>query len=445
MGMTRKDFLTTATAGALALGAHDWLSAAASKKPNIILILSDDHGLDGVGCYGSDKYKDLTPNIDALARTGMRFETCYSMPLCGPSRGVINTGRYGFRTGGLSNDSWRDDDCIGPKSKDEYPIARMLKQAGYATCCSGKWRQVGETPGDWGFDEWATDETAGGWHWKDSYIKNGKTVELKEESYIPDIYHDFAVDFMRRSRNGPFYLYYPTHLVHGPIQKTPDSKAATTDYYADNIAYLDTLVGKIIAEVDKLGIRENTIILFTGDNGTAKQSGTIYGKQINGSKGSMLEGGARVPLIVNWKGTTRASVCKDMADFSDFHATFAELAGASLPKEKIFDGRSFAPQLRGQTGSPRDWIFVQLGSTWYVRERGYKLNEAGALFDMTNAPFEEKLIAADAKDAGSMAARERLSAVLKKLNPAGGKIAPAGSGKPKKKKKKKADTNGNNE
>jgi len=420
---TRRDMLKIAgLTGAAALAGPPWLRAAgASRKPNIIFILSDDHGIDGVGCYGSDKFK--TPNLDALAKAGVRFEICHSAPLCGPTRCEFITGRYAFRTGGLTNQSWNPAGGKGPKSSDEVGIAKTLKQAGYATCSAGKWRQVGETPGDWGFDEWITDPTAGGWYWQKSYTKNGKLVELDKEVYYEDVIYEFAMDFIKRHREGPFFLYYPSHLVHGPIVRTPDSAPGSKDLYADNIAYLDKMVGKIVAEIERLGLRENTVILFAGDNGTARKSGTIGGRQINGAKASMWEGGTRVPLIASWKGTTPAgTVCKDMVDFSDFHATFADLAGANLPAGVTIDGRSFAPQLRGQKGNPREWIYVQLGKNWYVKERFWKLNQSGELYDMKDAPFVETLVPADTKDAEAIAARKRLQAVLDQLNPAGGKV-----------------------
>jgi len=396
------------------------LRSAAARKPNIIFILSDDFGIDRVSAYGADGFK--TPQIDALAARGIRFETCHSTPLCGPTRCLFNTGRYGFRTGGLRNQSWRAPGGAGAKSADEYPIGKVMKQAGYATCSSGKWRQVGETPGDWGFDEWLTDPTAGGWYWQKSYTRNGKLVEHDQEVYCPDVAHDFAMDFVRRNRRNPFFLYYPTHLVHRPILRTPDSAPDSKDLYADNVAYLDKSVGRVVAEIEKLGLRENTLIIFSGDNGTAQLSGTIRGRQVNGAKGSMWEGGSRVPLIASWPGTTpQGKVLQDLVDFSDFHATFAELAGARLPSNLVFDGRSFGPQLRGERGNPRQWVFVQLGRNWYVKERDWKLNQSGELYDMKDAPFEEKLIPAGSQDAAAAAARQRLQGVLAKLNPAGGK------------------------
>ena len=299
---------------------------------------------------------------------------------------------------------------------------------------AGKWRQMGDTPGDWGFDEWLTDPTAGGWYWKTSYTKNGKLVETQQDVYCPDVCMDFALDFFRRHREQPFYFYYPTHLIHGPILRTPDSKGeGKTDYYDDNVAYLDKQVGQLVAELDKLGLREKTLIVFTGDNGTARfgaDRSIINGRKINGMKGTMLEGGSRVPLIASWKGTMPAGkVLNDLVDFSDFFATFAELAGAKMPEGVTFDSRSFAPQLRGEKGTPREWVFVQLGPKWYVREQGFKLTQSGELFDMSDAPFVEKPVPAESAGDDAKAARTRLQAVLDKLSPATGKNA---SDEPKK-------------
>jgi arylsulfatase A len=433
--LSRREFLgTTFTAGvAASLGGARTLGAASNRRagrPNIVFILADDYGLDGVGCYGSDRHKDRTPNIDAMARGGVRFERCYSAPLCGPTRCEIMTGRYAFRTGGLTNRT-----AGRPRSQDEYPLARILKEAGYDTCHVGKWRQVGETPGDWGFGEYVTDPTAGGWYWQKSYTKNGQLVETEQEIYYPDVAHEYAVDFLRRhaatgsAAGRPFFLYYASHLVHGPILRTPDTKPGTEDpvtLYDDNVAYLDKQVGAVVGELDRLGLRENTLIVFSSDNGTVGQPNTIGGRKINGMKGSMLEGGARVPLVANWKGVAPAGrVLKDLVDFSDILPTFAEVAGAKLPQTVAYDGHSFLPQIRGQKGDPREWIYVQLGRRWYVRDDGWKLNEAGELFDMKDSPFVEQLVPADSEDGTAAAARRRLRAVLDKLDPAGGKAISA--------------------
>lgn len=414
-------------------------AAEAASKPNIIFILADDLGHDGLSCYGSDLRK--TPQIDKLAASGTRFDTCYSAPLCGPSRCVLMTGRYAFRTGGITNGSWRAGGP-GPKAADEQPIAKLLKQAGYATGESGKWRQVGETPRDWGFDEYCTDPTGGGWYWKTSYEKNGETITTPKEEYNPDIIQAFSLDFINRHKEQPFFLYYPMHLVHGPILRTPDSAAGAgkgTDFYNDDIAYMDKQVGALVAEIEKLGLREKTLIFFAGDNGTAlTYPSPIGGRLINGKKASMQEGGARVPFIASWPGVTPAGkVNKDLVNFTDVHATLLELAGAKAPEGFKFDSVSIAPQLRGEKGTPREWAYVQLGAKWYVRNQGWKLNESGELFDLSDAPFVEKLVVASADTDASKAARTSLSAVLAELNPAAGKIDGEKGGKAGKKKKKK--------
>lgn len=399
---------------------------AADAKPNIIFILADDLGLDGVSCYGADKHR--TPNIDKLAASGTRFETCYAAPLCGPSRCLLITGRYAFRTGGITNGSWRGEGP-GAKSKDEWSIAKVLKQAGYATGEAGKWRQMGETPKDWGFDEYCTDPTAGGWYWKDTYEKNGKTIAGDGATYNPDIIQAFSLDFITRHKDKPFFLYYAMHLVHGPILRTPDTKPGS-DLYQDNIAYMDKQVGEIVAAVEKLGLRKKTLIIFSGDNGTALNNpSTIGGRMINGKKASMLEGGSRVPYIASWPGVTPAGkVSKDIVSFADQLPTFAELGGAKLPEGVKMDGISLAPQLRGEKGKPREWAYVQLGAKWFVREQGWKMNEGGELFDMSDAPFVEKLVAATTDTEASKAARARLGAVLAELNPAAGKTDGSGNG-----------------
>jgi len=402
--------------------------AAASDKPNIIFVLADDLGIDGVSCYGADSHR--TPHIDKLAESGLRFNTCYASPLCGPSRCLLMTGRYAFRTGGITNESWRAGGS-GARSADEFPMARLMKQAGYATGQAGKWRQLGESPRDWGFDEYLTDNTASGWYWETKYNKNGKELDLPRGTYGPDVIQDFTVDFIRRHKDKPFFFYYAMHLVHKPTLRTPDTAQGTKDInrlYDDNIRYMDKQLGAMVAELERLGLRQNTLVVFSGDNGTAAgYPSPVHGRMINGWKGSMLEGGSRVPLIASWPAVTPAGkVLDDIVSFADPYATFAELAGVKPPEGFKIDGQSFAARLRGEPGTPRAWAYVQLDGHWYVREPGFKLNEAGSLFDMSDAPFVEKLVPPEADTAQSKAARQRLAAVLAKLDPAGGKTDSAG-------------------
>lgn len=408
-------------------------NGAAPEKPNIILILSDDVGLGDIHCTGGP-FK--TPNIDALAQGGTRFEYCYATPLCGPSRCETLTGRYPFRTGHNSNGS---ANAVSPEK--EVMIPTVMKKAGYATASAGKWGQICLGPKEWGFDEHIVFKGSGR-YWNTqikSYNVSRTDKELHDGEYIPDLLHTFAVDFINRHKDGPFFLYYPMSSIHGPILRTPDSKpdASKDQLYADNIEYMDKLVGKLMAELDRLQLREKTIVIFSGDNGTARfgqATATVDGKKISGMKASMLEGGSRVPLVVNCPGTTPAGkVNKDLIDFSDFFSTFAQLGGAPLPEGVTLDSHSFAPQIKGEAGTPREWAYVELGGKSYVRDARYKLTNSGELFDLKNAPFEEIAVPATADDAGAIAARAKLQAVLKE-HPA--KEGNGGKGKAGKKKGK---------
>lgn len=393
----------------------------APAKPNIIFILADDYGIGEVGCYGADNYK--TPNIDALARSGTRYTHGYTISLCGPSRAMILTGRYGFRTGGSNQDAVGQ---ISPKK--EKLIPSVLKPAGYVTTMIGKWSQFSQQPSDFGFDDYLRYAGSGAyWNTQEkvkTYVVNGETRPLRDKEYMPDLMHRHLIDFITKHRDRPFYAHYSLSHTHGDILPTPDSAPDSKDHYADNVVYMDKLVGKLMAELDRLKLRDKTLVIFFGDNGTANpraDRATIGGRPLAGAKGSMLDGGGRVPLIVSWPGVTPAGkVSADLLDSSDFLPTFAALAGAKLPANTVIDGRSFAAQVRGEKGEPRPWIFNQLARSWYVREADWKLNQAGELFDMSDAPFAEKLVAADTKNAAAVAARQRLQTALDQLNPAGG-------------------------
>src|SRR5947208_4706976 len=364
-------------------------AADTPAKPNIILIYSDDVGLGDIGCSGGH-FK--TPQIDALAKGGTRFEYCYSTPLCGPSRCQFLTGRYPFRTGLISNNS---HDAIQPGK--EIMIPTVLKKAGYVTASAGKWGQMSFGPGEWGFDEYIVFPGSGR-YWSEQAFKyrvNGEEKNLAEGQYMPDLLHDFLVSFISRHKDHPFFVYYPMSHIHGPILRTPDSKpgANKDELYRDNVEYMDKLVGELMSELDRLHLREKTLVLFTGDNGTARfgvEAATVNGKSISGQKATMLEGGSRVPLAANWPGVTPAGkVNHDLIDFSDFFATFAELTGASLPEGVKLDSHSFAAQIKGAKGQPRDWVYVELNGRSYVRDARFKLTNRGELFDLSEAPYKE--------------------------------------------------------
>jgi arylsulfatase A len=395
--------------------------SGAPPKPNIIFILADDYGVGEVGCYGSDNYK--TPALDQLAREGQRYTHAYTVPLCGPSRALILTGRYGFRTGATNQDATGE---FSPKTETMMPT--VLKAAGYVTAAIGKWGQLPLGPAEFGFDYWLKYQGSGVyWNTQEkgkTYLVNGERRTLRDKEYMPDVLHRHVTDFVTQHRDRPFYVYYSLSHVHTEILPTPDSAPDSKDLYGDNVAYMDKLIGRLMTELDRLKLREKTLIVFLGDNGTGNarsDRATIGGRRLAGSKGSMQEGGGLVPMIVRWPGTVPAGrVVPDLIDASDFFPTFAELAGGKLPERTRIDGRSFAAQLQGGKGQPRTWIFNQLARMWYVREAGWKLNQAGELFDMSDAPFSERLIASDSKDPAALAARVRLQAALDQLNPAGG-------------------------
>lgn len=402
-----------------------------TRKPNIILMMADDYGVTGMGCYGG-AFK--TPHLDEMAKTGVRFESCYSAPLCAPSRAMLMTGRFNFRTGSTGNSAR----AITPQT--ETSLAKTLKNAGYATAVAGKWSQLTllSTPEQgkaWGFDEFMVWDHTGERNWKPALNRNGKPVDVTEQDYGPDILNDYVLDFAARNRDKPFFVYYPLTLIHSPLAPTPDGVSGNGQL-ADNIAYMDKIVGRLLDGLDKLNLRENTLVIFTGDNGNGL-GGKINGKPIDGNKGSLREGGSRVPLVANWKGTTpQGKAPTDLVELTDVYATFVELAGAEPPSGVTMDSISFAPQLKGEPGTPRKWVFIQLREEWYARNKRWKLYRDGKLFDMKDAPFREIPVPDDTDNAEAKAAKKELQAVLDELKPSANK---AGDSKDRGIKKEKSE------
>ncbi|MCZ6672613.1 MAG: sulfatase-like hydrolase/transferase [Verrucomicrobia bacterium] len=340
------------------------LTNAADQPPNIILIMADDSAVDNYSCYGSDYFK--SPRLDKLAESGAKFNYCYSEPVCTSSRVKIMTGR----------DNIRNYVIFGCLDKEEITFGEVLKEAGYATAVAGKWQLHGEpngsVPSDHGFDTFCLWNFPGGGaerYWNPSLLQNGRLLDTKETDYGPDIIVDFLIDFIEDNKDGPFFAYYPMILVHNPFLETPDSKPMTAadgtgkhaidlKNYRDMIAYADKNVGRLVDTLDKLGIRDNTIVIFTADNGTNRSlTYPFHGEQRVGEKALATERGSHVPLIVNAPGIVPAGIeSDDMIDFSDLLPTLAEIAGAKLPDVEL-DGRSFWPQCQGEKGNPRDWIF----------------------------------------------------------------------------------------
>lgn len=403
---------------ALAFTAFPAFAQGPAKKPNIILILADDFGYECVSANGGKSYK--TPNLDKLAATGMRFEHCYVQPLCTPTRVQLMTGRYNVRN--YVN--------FGTLDRRATTFANLLKTLGYITCMVGKWQlgQALDLPKHFGFDEHCLwQHTRRPPRFANPGLEvNGKEIDYKNGEYGPELINKYALDFITRKKDEPFFLYYAEMLTHGPFQPTPDSanwdpKAMGEQVnnnkknFGDMVAYMDKMVGRLVAKLDELKIRDNTLILFVGDNGTGVQITSQFGNTaIQGGKGSTTKAGMHVPLIANWPGTIPGGkVNGDLIDSTDFLPTICEAAGLTkIESEKTgkLDGRSFLPQLRGEKGNPRAVFYC-----WYARDGGieatrefaatkrYKLYRTGEYYDWhadpkETQPLRRNKIGADANE-----------------------------------------------
>ena len=414
--MRRRVFLKRALAGLALTPGLGCNPGSRRKKPNIVLIMADDIGYECFGCYGSGQYR--TPNLDELARTGIRFTHCYSQPLCTPSRVQIMTGRYNFR----------NYKAFGYLDPAEITFANVLKEAGYSTFIAGKWQlngikqypgwQDAGRPGHFGFDEhclWQlTHGRADGERYADPLIeRDGELLTGLEDRYGPDLFCEAILDFIERNAAGPFFVYYPMALTHCPFWPTPDTPEWSDPagrrpgdgyrgekrYFPDMVRYLDKIIGRIVSRLNSLGLRDDTLVLFTSDNGTDRPIESKLGDRIiKGGKSEMTDAGTHVPLIANWgRSGATGTVCDDPVDFSDFLPTLAEAAAAALPGDRTIDGQSFLPQLRGQKGNPREWIFchywgrgrIEEQAREYVRDKRYKLYDNGAFYDLQSDPLEE--------------------------------------------------------
>jgi arylsulfatase A len=392
----------------------------AADKPNIILIMADDLGYETIGANGGTSYR--TPVLDNLAATGVRFTHCFVQPLCTPTRVQIMTGRYNIRN--YISFGNMDPRCV--------TFGNLLKQAGYATCIVGKW-QLGhdlELPKKFGFDEYCLwQHTRRPPRYANPGLEiNGVQKDFTKGEYGPELVNDYALDFITRKKDGPFFLYYPMMLTHSPYQPTPDSpewdpKALgeqvniAPKHFGDMVACMDKLVGRVVARLDALGIRDNTLLIFVGDNGTGRGTRSMMGDRlVVGGKGLTTAAGMHVPLIASWPGRMMGgSICSDLVDSTDFVPTFLDAAGITAVSDLKLDGRTFLPQLLGAEGQPRDWIYSwyspRQGTDMRVREfafnHRFKLYRTGEFFDLRE-DGEEKQPCRVASLEGQAAAAARL-------------------------------------
>lgn len=377
--------------------------------------MADDVGSDAIGCYGGQSYP--TPYIDALAKGGMKFNHGYSMPVCHPSRISLMTGRYPFRFA-KEGAKWGGY----PKAAEGNSIGDVMKKGGYATAVAGKWQLCMMKndllqPGRTGFDEWCLF----GWHEGARYhdpmlYQNGEVRRDVSGQYGPDLYVEFLTDFMARSKESgkPFFAYYPMALCHDVTDDLKDEHVsfANDDWwltYGEMMASMDRMIGRLVAFLDRSGLRDNTLIIFTTDNGTPAasyltldESGKMVrpkvvsvrnGQVVPGGKGKLDDTGTRVPFIANWPGKIApGSVVDDMVDLTDLLPTVVEVAG--LENDGIDrDGISFAPTLFGQArSSKRDWIYIEHRGKRCVRSKDWKLYGDGRFYDMNKDPLEKSPI-----------------------------------------------------
>jgi arylsulfatase A len=397
--------------------------------------MADDAGIEAFGCYGGESYE--TPTLDRLAAEGVRFTNCHAQPLCTPSRVKIMTGRSNVR----------NYVRFGILDREERTFAHMLRAAGYRTAVAGKWQLHGSSPEDIargrgarpeeaGFDEhclWQIDRRESR-YWNPLIERNGTELELGESDYGPDVFCRFILDFIDRHRERPFFVYYPMVLVHAPFVPGPDSDDRTSKdrqaNFADMMAYADGIVDRIVTHLETLGLREDTLLLFTADNGTDRRiSSRTSGGSVQGGKSLTLDTGTRVPLIASWPGTAVPRACDDLVDLSDVVPTLAAVAATRVPE--AIDGRSFLPQIRGEPGSPRAWIYcyynprpgnARFPERRFARDHRWKLYGDGRLHDLTRDPLEKTPLATEDAGSAAAAARERLRAVIESFPSTGVKI-----------------------
>lgn len=376
------------------------VALAAPTKPNVVFILIDDFGYECVTANGGESYR--TPVMDKLASTGVRLEQVHAQPLCTPTRAALMTGII----------NKRNYTRFGHLDPTQRTFGNFFKAAGYATCITGKWQLSNgfEGPGLFGFDEnclWQLVRRPG--RYRNAGLEiNGKQVDFKQNEYGPDIVNDYALDFITRKKDQPFFLYYPMMLTHSPYDATPDSPDYLTSkseegtkkvgHFPDMVAYSDKLIGKLVSKLEELKLRENTLIVIMGDNGTGAGTPSRFkGRDVTGGKGSSLIWGTHVPGIANWPGQLASGkVCADMIEAVDMLPTICEAAQVPVPSELKIDGRSFLPQLRGEKGNPKDALYVWYNPSGgasakyeFAHDAHYKLYADGRFFD-TVADDREK-------------------------------------------------------
>jgi arylsulfatase A len=391
-----------------------------NSMPNIILVMADDLGYEALGSYGGISYR--TPNLDELAASGIRFTQAYAQPLCTNTRTELMTGKY-------IHHNWVAFGILDPAEKT---FGHLMADLGYETCIVGKWqlqsydpidypgsearRGIGMHPWDAGFHEyclWHTGHTEDkGSRYADPVIlQNGEFLENTKGSYGPDIFTSYLNDFVRRNAQKPFFVYYPMALTHNPFVPTPDSEVWSDPdmrheqdnvFFRDMVHYCDKILGDINENLENLGLKENTLLIFYSDNGTHQRLySSLQDRTVQGGKGLTIDAGIRVPLIVSWEGNITGGVSDELVDACDILPTLLDAAGSSIPEGFISDGESFLPVLKGEEVRRRGWIYTDFNPRpgWdkenfavdrYVNNKDYKLYDDGRFYKWTDDLLEER-------------------------------------------------------
>jgi len=404
----------------------------ADSRPNILLILADDLGVETLSSYGGESYQ--TPVLEELAAQGMRFEQAHATPLCTPSRVMLLTGK----------DGWRNYTHFGYLDPAQTTFAQHLSAVGYRTFAAGKWQLVtnkyeqlqGMSPAAAGFADYALWQIAAREDETDRYW--GPTVAgpqgpglHPQSSYGPDLFADAIGDFIRDSAASgqPFIAYYPMVLPHRPFSGTPGHRGGDRQQrFAAMIEHMDAIVGQLRGVLEHSGVAENTLLLFVGDNGTDRKiTSRQNGHEVRGGKALTLQSATHVPFIAWWPGTIEAGTTRsELVYLADFFPTLLSLAGAELPDD--IDGQSLLPLLRNEAAKDwRDTLFMHYDPRWsdnvparYAFDERWKLYEDGRFFDLQQDPLEQLPLKAGKLDSAGMAARERLQ---RRLTAAGGELS----------------------
>lgn len=395
-------------------------SEAPNQQPNILFIIADDLGYEMLGAYGNPN--PLTPNLDKMAEEGILFERAYASPVCTPSRVSFYTGYYPVSHGFTNVIPVH----VGRKDKvdfDEWTTyAVKLRELGYHTAVTGKWQLAPleyfpEHCREGGFDSWCIwqiwkDGEKTTRYWDATYNHDGNIREDAKDRFGPDMLTEYVINEMAKAseRNQPFCVHHNMVLPHVPIVQTPLDKELGREGSLDNmIWYMDLQIGKLLNAVDSLGLSDNTIIIFVGDNGTqARDARKINDGWVTGGKWSLTDGGTHVPLIIKWDGRiSPGKRASSLIDITDIYATLCELGGVPESRYKNVDAISFSNILFGEGDyQNRDYVTGGINGRHFVFDGQWRfLSQDSSLIDGRFLPLEQP---ADMTEEIAKEAHERL-------------------------------------